>query len=142
MQARQAAELAEREKELEAKNAEARAAEQKLNEKRDVASKPRDQLARSVSEMQAKGLPLGPVAAARAAAESEFDAKRYEQAAPAFERANALAREQLQAGGPVLGARKDAQAARERALARGASGKPLADAAKRFDAAAADLASG
>ncbi len=142
VQARQAEELAALERKRDEERAARQAEEQKLAARRDAASKPRDQLARSVSELQSQGLPLGPVAAARSQAQAEFDAKRYEEAASAFERANTLAREQLAAGKPVLEARKGAEAARESALARGASGKPLAAAAQRFEAAAAQLAAG
>ena len=138
----QSAALAAREKELEAEHQAKQVKELELTKERDAASKPRDQLARRVSELQAQGLPLGGVGPARDAAEAAYSAKRYDEAATGFERASALASQQLEAGGPVLSARDEAQTARERALGRGASGKPLADAAKRFDGAAADLSAG
>ncbi|MEX2208201.1 MAG: hypothetical protein WEF50_18405 [Myxococcota bacterium] len=141
-EAQQAEELAKREKKRDEELQASREAEQATAAERNAASKPRDQLARRVSELQAKGLPLGPVGPAQAQAEAAFNAKKYDEAAGAFERASELAGQQLQAGAPVLAARVDAQAARERALARGASGKPLADAAKRFEAATASLSAG
>ncbi len=141
-QATQGAALAAREKEREAESLALRTKELEIAKQSEVASKPRDQLARSVSELQAKGLPLAGVGAARDQAEAAFKAKKYDEAAAGFERARTLANQQLEAGRPVLAARDEAQAARERALSRGASGKPLADAAKRFEAAAADLSGG
>jgi hypothetical protein len=141
-EAEQAAELAKREKLREVELQASREAEHAVAAERETASKPRDQLARRVSELQAKGLPLGPVGPAQARAEAAFNAKKYDEAARAFERASELASQQLEAGAPVLAARVDAQAARERALSRGASGKLLTEAAKRFDAATAQLSAG
>lgn len=141
VQEQNSAAAAAREQELATQRMASDAQDRELAKVREAASKPRDQLARRVSELQAKGLPLAGVAAARDAAEAEFAAKRYGEAGASFERAGELAEQQLELGRPVLAARSDAQAARERALARGASGAPLADASKRFDTAAADLAS-
>jgi hypothetical protein len=137
-----AAEIAARENQLEQERRAKKAEELETEKLREVATRPRGKLQGLISDLQTRGLPLGDVAAARDQAEKAFKADAFDEAAAGFERASELASRQLEAGKPVLAARADAQAARERALARGASGKPLADAAKRFEAATANLSGG